>query len=135
MIHTIFLREHNHLFDKLRRVNPHWDGDTLFQVVRKMVIAELQHITYNEFLPRLIGWDAVNQYGLQLLQIGHFNGYNPSCHPAIKNEFAAAAYRVGHSLLRPYIPRLNSSYQYIGYLLLRNTFFNPDMLMEVRYEL
>lgn len=71
-IHTIFLREHNRVVEGLRGVNPHWDADQLFEHTRRIVAATFTHIIYNEFLPRLLSWNAVNLYGLKLLPSGMF---------------------------------------------------------------
>ncbi|KAJ8915168.1 hypothetical protein NQ315_000420 [Exocentrus adspersus] len=129
-IHTIFMREHNRISDELRKVNPHWDEDKLFEHARKIVVAENQHITYNEFLPRILGWNAMNLYGLKLLPQGYYKEYNPTCNPSIFNEFACAAFRIGHSLLRPHIPRLSPDYQIIDPpILLRDGFFKTDIMM------
>ncbi|XP_074027554.1 uncharacterized protein isoform X2 [Leptinotarsa decemlineata] len=129
-IHTIFLREHNRLTDALRHINPHWDEDKLFEHARKILIAENQHITYNEFLPRILGWNAMNLYGLKLLPQGYYKEYNPTCNPSIVTEFGAAAFRIGHSLLRPHIPRLSATYQIIDPpILLRDGFFKTDIMM------
>lgn len=70
VIHTIFLREHNRIAEGLRQVNPHWSEDLIFEHARRILIAQNQHITYNELLPRLLSWNAVNLYGLKLLPQG-----------------------------------------------------------------
>lgn len=131
VIHTIFLREHNRLVEGLRGVNPHWSGEQLFNHARRILSAQNQHISYNEFLPRILSWNAVNLYGLKLLPQGYYKEYNPTCNPSIVTEFAAAAFRIGHSLLRPHIPRLGPNHQPIDPpILLRDGFFKTDMLLQ-----
>lgn len=50
------------------------------------------------------------------------------------NEFATAAFRIGHSLLRPHIPRMSPSYAPVEPpILLRDGFFNPDMVYQVQH--
>ncbi|XP_034243586.1 uncharacterized protein LOC117646626 [Thrips palmi] len=130
-IHTVFMREHNRLADGLRAVNPHWDDDHLYHHARRILGGAIQHMAFNEFLPRILGWNAVNLYGLKLQPHGYYKGYSPTCNPAILNEFASAAFRIGHSLLRPHIPRMSPTYKPIDPpLLLRDGFFNPDAIYQ-----
>ncbi|KAK9508766.1 hypothetical protein O3M35_006245 [Rhynocoris fuscipes] len=128
-MHTVYAREHNRLADGLKLVNPHWDDERIYQEARKIAVASYQHVMYNEFLPRILGWNAVNLYGLKLHSHGYYKGYRSSCNPTIVTEFASAAYRIGHSLLRPHIPRMTPSFTPIEPgILLRDTFFNPDIV-------
>ncbi|EFN63376.1 Peroxidasin [Camponotus floridanus] len=131
VMHTMWVREHNRVMEGMRQVNVHWDGEKLFQETRRIISAMLQHITYNEFLPRILGWNAVSLYGLKLLPQGYYKEYSPTCNPSVLNEFASAAFRIGHSLLRPHLPRMDRNYQNVDPpILLRDGFFNPDMLYQ-----
>ncbi|XP_023242111.1 lactoperoxidase-like [Centruroides sculpturatus] len=126
VIHTIWMREHNRLAEILENLNPEWDDETLFQEARKIVIAELQHITYNEYLPLLFGIENINKYNLKLLSDGYFDGYNASSDATASNVFASAAFRFGHSQVQSYI-QLYSSKGDEKKLPLHDTFFNPTV--------
>lgn len=52
---TIWHREHNRLAKELSAIHTDWNDDVLFDEARRIVIAELQHITYNEWMPVLLG--------------------------------------------------------------------------------
>lgn len=97
-LHTIFLREHNRVAGILSELNPHWSDETLFLEARQIVMAIMQVIIYKEFLPAVIGDDAMNDFQLNLKSVDEYaTDYDPTIEPSITNEFAAAAYRFGHS--------------------------------------
>lgn len=118
-MHTIWMREHNRIADELARLNPSWGSETVFQVTRQIVGAEIQKITYQDYLPLLLG------KGFEL--IPDFS-YNASTNPGIPNAFATAAFRFGHSQIRPVFDRLDQNFQplSIGPLSLLDSFFQPN---------
>lgn len=124
-MHTLWFREHNRIADELRMINPHWDSDTIYHEARKLIGAQMQFITYEHWLPLILG-----KKGMALL--GQYQGYNPLVDASISNVFATAAFRMGHGLIQPIVLRLNASYQPIpeGYLRLEEAFFSPWRLVE-----
>lgn len=92
----------------LKELNPHWDDETLFQEARKIVGAQIQHITYNEFLPEALGRNVIRHHRISLKPNGYEFGYNYELNPSILNEFAAAAFR-WHTLVQvSFISRFTS---------------------------
>ena len=88
-LQTLLVREHNRLADQIQRQNPQLSDEEIYQRARAQVVAEIQVITYKEFLPALLG--AMPAY----------RGYNAKLNPGITNEFATAAFRMGHSMVGP----------------------------------
>ncbi len=57
-MNQIWMREHNRVTDFFIKINSHWSDERLYQETRRIVIAEMQHVVYNEFVPLLIGTDS-----------------------------------------------------------------------------
>jgi peroxidase len=49
------MREHNRISNRLFELNPHWSDERLYHEARRIVAAEMQQITYNEWLPLIVG--------------------------------------------------------------------------------
>src|SRR4051812_43713477 len=115
---TLLMREHNRQATLLSRANPGWTDEQVYQMARKITSAEIASITYNEFLPAMLGSGAMPSYG----------GYNATVNPSISNAFAAVGFRTGHSMLDDDIERVGANGATIpqGNLPLRNAFFNPS---------
>lgn len=121
-MHTLFVREHNRLAALIAADNPALDDEEIYQRARAIVAAEIQIITYNEFLTLLLGADALPPYA----------GYDAQVNPNIKNEFSTAAFRFGHTMLPSTLLRLDENGNEIsnGHVALRNAFFNPALVIE-----
>ncbi|XP_072930563.1 peroxidasin [Epargyreus clarus] len=119
-MHTIFMREHNRVATELKHFNPQWDGDKIYQEARKVVGAEMQVITYEHWLPLILGPEGMEE-------LGQYKGYDPQVNPSISNVFATAAFRFGHSIINPLLHRYDENFETIpeGHLLLRHAFFSP----------
>lgn len=97
-LHTIFNREHNRLAKELRQIRPDDSNEEIFQLTRKIVGALIQKITYNDWLPLVLG-TVSRTAGLTSRRGRSF--YNPAIDPRIINAFSTAAFRFGHSLIPP----------------------------------
>src|SRR5881397_3648465 len=82
-LHTLFAREHNRIVASLPLS---LSAEERFQIARRVVGAEIQYITYTQFLPAL---------GVRL---DPYHGYDPTVNPGLSNEFAVVGYRA-HSMI------------------------------------
>jgi len=81
--HTLFAREHNRIVSLLPTTLSQQDR---FEIARRIVIAEQQYVTYNEFLPAM---------GVNLTP---YTGYKNNINTSLSNEFATVGYRA-HSMI------------------------------------
>ncbi len=110
-MHILFVREHNRLCKSISISNPLYEEEQIFQKARRQVIAMMQQITFNEFLPALLGTN-ISTYG----------GYKKDTDPRMATEFSTVGYRLGHSMLSS---TLNTG---SGTIPLRNAYFNPSWI-------
>ena len=103
-LQTLFVREHNYQVDQLKALHPDWTGDHLYEQAKAIVTAEIAHITYSEFLPHLLGPNAISAY----------KGYDPTVNATISEEFAGAAFRFGHSIVSANLQKVGEQGQDVG---------------------
>lgn len=122
-MHTLFVREHNRLADIISSQDYTLSDEDIYQRARKIVGAVIQKITYDEFLPAVLGDDA----------LGSYSGYDSSIDPTIKTEFSTAAFRFGHTMLPTELLRLDNDGNPIaeGNIALQDAFFDPEAVTSV----
>nr|CAD7199365.1 unnamed protein product [Timema douglasi] len=129
-LHTLWLREHNRLAGELHRLNPHWGDETLFQEARRIVAAEIQHVTYSEFLPVVLGQMTMDRYGLQPQASGFFTGYDINLNAGMANGVAAAALWFVASLMPKTLTVFDRSGKKVGEKSISSSAYAPSQLYE-----
>lgn len=87
-LHTLWVNEHNHWADELAEAHPEWSDEQIFQNARSIVEALIQKVTYEEFLPVLLGDE-----------LAPYTGFDETIDTQITNEFSTAAFRFGHTAI------------------------------------
>ena len=107
-LHSTFLQLHNRFVDDLRA------GGARFDDIQRLVRWHYQFVVLNDFLPRICGKKLIDELLPKRLTHGTAAEKKPKIQfyhwrnsPFMPIEFAAAAYRFGHSMVRP-IYRLNT---------------------------
>ncbi|MEM9090856.1 MAG: peroxidase family protein [Cyanobacteria bacterium P01_F01_bin.53] len=123
-LHTLMVREHNRVVDEiadnygpyLSTLDADQKDEFLYQSAKKVVGAQIQAVTFNEYLPAL---------GIAL---DDYAGYDDTVDPSVMNEFSTAAFRLGHSQISGQIKRVNpdGTTHEAGDLNLFEGFFDPD---------
>ncbi len=112
--HTLFVREHNRLCEEYKNEDPTLNDEQLYQKARRVVGALIQSIVYEQWLPTM---------GVHLPA---YTGYDETVNGVISNEFSAAAFRLGHTLLNSTIRRIDVDGEDIEpAMTLAQAFFNP----------
>jgi len=120
-MHALFIREHNRWAGRIAANNPGLNDEQIYQRARAIVGAEIQVITYKEFLPALLGPNALKSY----------QGYNPNVNPGIANEFSTAGFRLGHSLINDDVEFFDNNGRPVrDEIELKDAFNNPDLVRQ-----
>ncbi|XP_053406292.1 dual oxidase 2-like [Mercenaria mercenaria] len=114
---VLWFRYHNYVADQIHKQHGGLNDEQVFNIARKKVIAVHQKIVMYDWLPN---WLRLEKDGTpfkmpaydkpderEILEEKDFfftdpyKGYDPNVHPGISQEFQAAAFRFGHTLVTP----------------------------------
>ncbi|CAI6352434.1 unnamed protein product [Macrosiphum euphorbiae] len=96
VVYTMWVREHNRIALEVHKENPFWSDEEIFREAKKIVTAFIQHITYNEWLPALLGVNYTKENGLGL---GQRTVYDVTADPTVSNSFATAILPFANSMI------------------------------------
>jgi hypothetical protein len=121
-LHTLFVREHNFWSREIKQQNPSFTDEEIYQLARHIVAAELQAITYNEWIPTVFGPNALPTY----------TGYVDTINAGVATEFSTASFRMGHSMLGNDVQFLDNLGQEVAdEIPLSDAFFNPTLVAAI----
>jgi hypothetical protein len=103
--HALFVREHNRLADRIKSYDGSLTDDEVYEWARKIVGAEMQAITYREFLPALVGAGAPAAADYV---------YSEAVDSTITTAFSTAAFRYGHSMQSPQLKLVDNAGAEVG---------------------
>ena len=104
-LHLAFMKFHNALVDHAREQGVR-GTDELFAEARRLCRWHYQWVVVHDFLPRMVGRDTLDAIlreradGSVGVKLDFYKPKNPE-KPMMPVEFSAAAFRFGHSMLRP----------------------------------
>lgn len=120
--YTLWMREHNFQVDRLAAANPTWTQDQLFDTARAITEGIWQRIVYEEYLPKLLGANALRPYA----------GYRPDVNPSAINEWASVAFRFGHDQSNNLLHTLGEGGSNLGSFTLGQSFALSNAAQAVR---
>ena len=123
-LQNLLVREHNFWADFIKTGDPTLDDNGIYQRARAIVVGEIQSITYRDFIPVLLGPNALTPY----------TGYNSSVDPRVSLAFSTAAFRVGHTFLPPVLNRLDARNRSVGDVTLDKALFQPQLITKIGIE-
>lgn len=116
-LQTLFVREHNRIAAELAAATPTLSDEQIYRRTRKIVGALIQAITYQEFLPALLGPYAPNGSAR----------YDKRIDATISEIFSTVGFRFGHSVLPLDFLLIDDSGN-VTRIPQRDTVFNPAIV-------
>lgn len=99
--HSIMTRFHNKVYDVIRRSNPTWTNQQVFDATKQQVTYYYQWAVLTDFLPKIVGSSELAQVVSRGAAGWTTNlKFYDSCNGTMPVEFSGASYRFGHSLVR-----------------------------------
>ncbi len=117
-LHLLFAREHNVVAGEVAKAFPNFDDEQIYQLARHVVAAEMQAVTYYEFIPALTG-----------RRLPRYRGYRRFLRAEISNGFSTVAFRVGHTMLNRTVNSINAKGE-VRSRMLHDAFFRSDAFEE-----
>ncbi len=117
-VHTIWARNHNFHVENLKAAGFEGSAEELYQAAKIINESEYARVVWTDFTDSLLG-------GMRGNGSHGWEGYNPDANPGISQEFAAAGYRFGHSLIQQTVRVLNDQGQPVDVTLF-DAFLNPS---------
>ncbi|VVC28479.1 Haem peroxidase,Haem peroxidase, animal type [Cinara cedri] len=124
LFHNMFMRFHNYVAFKLKSANSTLSDETLFQESRRIVGAVIQHVTYTQFLPIILG----KNYTENIILVD--SKYDPSVNPSTSQEFSAGAFRVLHNIVPAQQRLVDSNYTTVRVINVTDWMNRPYLLQE-----
>ena len=130
LMHTIWARQHNRLADQFQQINLHWNDERLYQETRRLVSAQLQHITFSELVPAILGQQQSQALGLLPIRSGFYYGYEMSLDSAVSNSLAVSVFPLVYTMLPTRLHSYTDQMRPAGARKMRDAFFDPGLLYD-----
>jgi len=118
-MHTLFVREHNHIAKSLGLKHPTWADEKLYQEARKLNVAQLQHIVFDEWLPTV---------GVKLPNV---LSYRSEVAPEVMQVFAIAGSKLRSTMVNSMLLRLDNDGKplNVGNMKMNDAMYNPTSII------
>lgn len=118
-LHTLFMREHNDIAKELLIEFPEWTDEEIYLMARKINIAQMQKITFEQWYPAIVGE-----------KLPPYTGYKRTVDPTVSVLFSTAAFRVGHTLVGNQVNRVGRRRRKLSPFNFMNIFFSGTATMK-----